>query len=359
VTKRDLLLFAFCPLPCFVAIAGQSVKDRARVVFGVPVAELTRASSAHFIVWSETPHPIPHMVIESLEETFDAVLRFCARQGLLADSPAPAVDKLLVGFFREPARFHDYCSRSGIRGGQSNGIFDQANNVTVLYDLWGHPEMQSLSEAIERLRRQRPSGEVPSEAETRLKENRDVLEKFNRLVLRHEVAHQVLFNLGVQVRGVDNPAWFTEGLACQFEVPSNENQLPGINGDRLADLRIALALASDAQDATESQWQTALAAGKLVDLIELITDDQALDPANDHAPHRYAQAWSLVYSLLHEPQPGLPGIDGYVRLLSHRKPGETVSRERELADFTSSFGRPDESFKRGWLACILKLSLPH
>ena len=34
----------------------------------------------------------------------------------------------------------------------------------------------------------------------------------------HEAAHQISFNMGIQIRNVDYPFWFSEGLACGFEV---------------------------------------------------------------------------------------------------------------------------------------------
>ena len=63
-----------------------------------------------------------------------------------------------------------------------------------------------------------------------------IVEQHDRLVLRHEAAHQLFYRFGVHQRSAANPVWLVEGLACQFETsagpgavgPPSTNPLPAI-----------------------------------------------------------------------------------------------------------------------------------
>src|SRR5690606_38726102 len=68
-------------------------------------------------------------------------------------------------------------------------------------------------------------------------------ERINRTAIRHEIAHQVLYNAGVRAREAPNPKWRIEGMACLFEETPPDSAGSGIhaiNQLRVRDLRNAL-----------------------------------------------------------------------------------------------------------------------
>ncbi len=177
--------------------------------------------------------------------------------------------------------------------------------------------------------------------------------RFDRFVIQHEAAHQLLFNLGVHGRGADNPGWLVEGLACQFEVPQSApgGALKRVNQMRLADFREALGVPSGAREMTEEAYRKAMELGRYVPVIDLIADRELLAGGGKIA-FRYAQAWALVYYLERRFRDELTA---YVKQTSRREPGDPIGRRRNIEEFRDLFGDPDDAFDRAWIRYMLKL----
>ncbi|MFQ5624802.1 MAG: DUF1570 domain-containing protein, partial [Paracoccaceae bacterium] len=180
----------------------------------------------------------------------------------------------------------------------------------------GTPEAQAVID-----RRHRRIREI----ESRIRIYEDLITK---TVVRHEIAHQVLFNYGLQPRGASNPRWLREGLAMQFEAPA------GVNRHRMEDF-----LALDR-------------AGLRLNLRDLIADPEYLGPGAADLPGRYAAAWALVHRLVHERPRALAA---YLEISSRpAATGEPVVPE--AAKFQATFGKLDTAFERKLVTYVEALS---
>lgn len=100
-------------------------------------------------------------------------------------------------------------------------------------------------------------------------------------VTRHEVAHQLLYNIGFQRRDRSYPFWLSEGLATVFELCDKKgNAGPGfVNLSRLY------------------YYRQCKKAGGLMNLAELLRERPAEDADTDRVNESYAQAWALFHFL--------------------------------------------------------------
>ncbi|MFQ5591617.1 MAG: DUF1570 domain-containing protein [Phycisphaerae bacterium] len=321
----------------------------------------------HFTIAYNTPYNILRPLIGRLEGTFDAVWGFCERAGLVT---APPGDHLRVILFDHLAGFHEYRAGLGLDvSDTATGFYWPETNVAAFVNTLSTPEVARITDQLEktlaelrRLRKLNPIRRLVSERRRRLKRQattlrikRDaIVERFNRFVLQHEAAHQILFNLGVHGRGVDNPPWLVEGLACQFEVPQDgaTGRIKGINQMRLADLRDALGIGPHAKSCPDAAYQAALASRRLLHLSELIAKPDAFAHAGENVVFRYAQAWSMVYYLQ---RTNPTGFHSYLRMVSARRPGIQADAAEELGDFTAALGPVDRRLEDNWLRYTVKL----
>lgn len=136
----------------------------------------------------------------------------------------------------------------------------------------------------------------------------------------HEAVHQLSFNMGLQTRYADNPAWFSEGLAMYFETPDLEAQsgwrtIGKLNTSRLGQYR-------------------KLASVRPLEIRSLIaTDDRFRDPAS--AVDAYAEAWALHYYLLETQK---EKYDNYLKNLGKKQPLQWNTPDQRVADFEAAFG---------------------
>jgi hypothetical protein len=98
---------------------------------------------------------------------------------------------------------------------------------------------------------------------------------------RHEAAHQLLFNSGVQKRGKGYPFWLAEGLAIMFEsVDSTGRAGPSlVNTYRL------------------STYRRFEREGKLVPLANLLREAPRDSDPVEVVAGRYAQSWAVMHYL--------------------------------------------------------------
>jgi len=319
----------------------------------------------HYTLAYDTPYEALRPLIGRLEGTYDAIWRFCEASDLEVKPPGSRLEVLLFARYED---FSEYLAGIGLRAGSVAGAYDPRTNVSAFCHVESSPglaqitgQMEQVQKRLKRLNGQRSGSPARQRREhlqqhlSKLRLQRDALtKKFNRLVIQHEAAHQMLFNIGVHVRGADNPLWLTEGMACQFEVPQAGSTRPmrRINHLRLADFRDALGASPDVKSISEEVYEEALASRRLVPLVDLITDDELFTGQERDVVFRYAQAWALVYYLHHRNR---EEFVTYLRRLGTRKPGEHVARQREIEEFESAFGKPDEAFQRRWITYMLEL----
>lgn len=322
----------------------------------------------HFAIAYDAPAEIVTALVARLEGTYDAMWRYCEGLGLPVTAPPRRLGVLLFDRYEDFDRFR---KASGVRSTAAAGFYDHGTNLAAFGNTQHMPDMDAVNKAIERITERRNalrradhnSAAVRAESKeltqrlAGLYAQRDAIaERFNRFVIQHEAAHQTFFNIGVHVRGAQNPAWLVEGLACQFEVPqAHAAQGVGrVNHMRLADLRDALGVDMRVREMSDEQLRAAVASGRFAPLRELIGDSDSLSRAGENAVYRYAQAWGLVHYLNRTQR---EAFAKYVTALSRREAGVAVDADAEVRLFESYFGPADEAFLRDWIALMLKLRL--
>ena len=371
------------------------------------------------------------------EQVYDAVQRLCNQLGIVTHPPPDALEVL---YFRTREAYERYGRGVAFEASGTWGFFHETTNRAAFFEMTNDPAFVDLER--ERARAERMLGSLErqvarmdpvaesirlrfgdgreqvltrTQAEAELARIRRQLqslsarlgayrEMITRTVMQHELAHQVMFHIGLLPRGGAAPPWLVEGLATLFEVPfsSSAGVLDEINQARLKDLRAALMPPSvrlldrgagilpattcrqDACTTTREARvpQTAPAAasirgspdarafvaamrdGRLAPIEELLTSRTLFDARGDKAAAYYAQAWSLVYYLCRT-QPG--PFAAYLRTFSGQ-PTTTRTAHRELAplpedtqpnalaDFERFFGPVDEHFMQRWAQFVVDLS---
>jgi len=304
--------------------------------------------------------------VNRLEGTYDAVVRVGRYYGFAMDDLAEPLRVILVERHDD---FSALADRVGIDAGAAAGFYDPGSNLAIFGNIVNSPALSDLSRQIEqlgqRIKRERRQDRRGASANTqagaqerdlsRLLLQRDaIVERFNRLVLQHEAAHQVLFNVGVHGRASDNPAWLVEGLAMQFEVSqsSAHKGLHRVNQMRLADLRESAGIGLGEEKVSDDAYTSAFKEHGLVPLAELIRDDGVFEGSGEHVETVYAQAWALVFFLARTQK---DAFSAYLARVAARPPQVSVEPQQELSCFSEFFGPVDEAFQREWLEYIVRL----
>lgn len=313
-----------------------------------------------FTIAYDTPHATLASLVGILKGTHMAIWSFAEQLRLPARAPANRLHVILYDSFDD---YLAHCARAGVQGNGVAGFFSQEENLAVFCNVLNRPELAPVTARIDALTEEiaagRTGGLDASRRAALLREKRwlesqldDAVSRNNRLIIRHEAAHQVLFNLGIHVFGAQNPGWLAEGMACQFEVAQRVGPagLQKINHPRLADFREAFDMGPRAKGLPPGGLSAALDARRFVPLEELIGNADLFQHAGPHTAARYAQGWALVFYL----QRAHPdAFAAYLRLLAQRRPGVRFDANRELQDFASAFGPPDDAFQRAWLTFML------
>jgi hypothetical protein len=244
--------------------------------------------------------------------------------------------KQVIGSMRVElhADWDKYAAMAGRHGFVVNemlpGFFDQQANRCITFDYANSKLIrQKRAEIEDALRRAKedaiansPEVDRATKAEAELAAHEEMI---NQTVLRHEIAHQVLFNLGLEMGGPSRRRWLAEGLAMQFETWRPPNVY------RLDDF---------------------LEAGKRADPISvrtLLTSPACIGPGAERLQDGYATAWALVH-YLRERYP--KELSGYLRKTFATS---SPSDERgELARFEEAFGALNVEFEYRFRAHFAK-----
>jgi hypothetical protein len=309
-----------------------------------------RRLAPHFALISSAAAHSTRDLAAAVEETFRGVRRFAEELGLPVQEPA---SKMSVVLLRDWAAYESRAQQAGVSADQSTpGFFDEQSNRCLVFDY-------SQSDLVRRKRREiwtahltaavlkshfvcrwmaRPGcliqtlattgpvegvqeqGACAAEQGRRAQELDTELTRLQRLinqtVVRHEIAHQVLYNLGIQESG-DSRRWLKEGLAMQFE------NLGTINEFRRADF-----LAVD--------W-----ANHPRRLRDLVADPPMLAPGAEDLAENYAAAWAMVYYLSRQKPAALTA---YIRGRVEPRDAAAALPQSRIEVFESAFGPIDKAF---------------
>jgi len=299
----------------------------------------------HFLIVSDCNAGTVIPLADQLEATYLAVVRFCGEIRLPIHLPPQLLPVLL---FNRHSDFERYAHRVGFDDPAAPGFYHPQDNTAAFCNLRDLPEVRKISQRIDQAEAQRDSRVAP-ERITEWRSQRDaIVETFNRLVIQHEAAHQVLFNTGVLSREADNPDWLVEGLACQFEVSSPDS----VNQMRLADFRDALGAAPNTVEINDAALRSAQSDGRFLSLVDLVADDKFNTAEVNSRTSRYAQAWALVGYLRRTRG---DAFSAYLRLIGGRPPIVNADRLQRIGEFESVLGPLDWAFEQVWVVSVLKL----
>jgi hypothetical protein len=327
-----------------------------RAAAGKPGFRIHR--TRHFLICYNTDATVLRDFVARVEATRRSAYRFLELHDVPHRDPAKRLEIL---FFDEPQGFLDYAERIGAQVVGAAGFYQPASNRAAFYNASNAvrldpvnrklDELQVALDAIPRSRRTRRSAVLKQMQRLRVTRDQTV-ETINRVVVQHEVAHQVFFNAGLHHRRADNPAWLVEGLACLFETPPSAQGagIGAINQYRLIGFRTALTGTEDWKPARAEDFRPACGAGRMVPLRRLIGDGQLFTTTSAHAENRYAQAWGLVQFLQRRKRDDL---SVYLAVLARRPTDRGYSPAQEVAIFEEVFGPLDDRFEQQWLDYVL------
>jgi len=292
----------------------------------------------HFLIASDGDEGIVNPLADRLEATYQAVVRFGDDIKLPIHPPPEPLPVLL---FNRHSDFERYAGVVGFNDHSAPGFYHPRNNTAAFCNVLDLPQLRDISQRIEQ-------AEAPERIIDWRSQRDAIVETFNHLVIQHEAAHQVLFNIGVLSSDADNPDWLVEGLACQFEVPSRD----AVNQMRLADFREAIAASPGAVTAAASAASALKSDNRLLSLTDLVADDEFNVADGSKRTFRYAQAWALV-DYLHRTR--REALASYLRRISAQTSNERTDRQHRITEFQSVFGTLDQAFEQLWIESVLNL----
>jgi len=292
----------------------------------------------HFVIASDGDESVVTPLADRLEGVYQAVVRFAEDLKLPTRPPSQPLPVLL---FDRHSDFERYARAVGFADPSVPGFFHLRNNTAAFCNVRDLPQLRDILRRIEQ-------AEATGHINDWRSQHDAIVEKFNRVVIQHEAAHQVLFNIGVLSRDADNPDWLVEGLACRFEVSSPD----AVNQMRLTDFREAYAAAASADSAAASAPSAAKSDKRFLSLADLVADEESNVTDESKRIVDYAQAWALV-DFLHRTRADALAV--YLRRIIASTRNEPTKRQQRITEFQFVFGMLDETFKRRWIESVLNL----
>ncbi len=300
--------------------------------------------TAHYSIGHDTDDATLSGFVTRVEATYTAVGKFAEKMGVRTDVPE---EKLQIIFYDKFAGYEKMLGKEGIKASEDvPGMFFPERNRSFFFNFSDAETLRELKQALDEIRQagkiaKRLGGARPDFTRIKAYENRiaEYEDKVNRSIVQHEVAHQVMFNLGVHNRVFEaNPRWLVEGLAMMFETPpSGEGAgIGAVNQGRLA------------------RWRDLEKAKELPPIRDLIMNGNLLLPTAEKGEQAYAQAWGMVHYLHRTKRPQLAK---YIELVNQRKEEREYKGEEEIKLFEKVFGKLDAEFIDKWTTYMKKIPL--
>ncbi|MBK8267563.1 MAG: DUF1570 domain-containing protein [Planctomycetes bacterium] len=285
----------------------------------------------HYSIFYDTSEEDVGVFGHAIERTYRSCGKYCKALGAPIEPPNK---KMITHFFNE---FEDYAKYSqGIRGGfkpspEVLGFYTPETNYTYFYNFRNTPTFKSAREQAEK--------KLVDAGKARdaqgLREARWVINRTNSFgggvteeTLQHEVAHQVLFNVGfhnMKSFGA-NPRWFAEGMAQLFEpVTTAKGGNMGIVNKEKA-----------------SAFQNLLSSNRLYPVKEFIKDIRPF-VSGDVGGLSYPQAWGLMHYINRVKRKELRE---YVAIINKRPRSTKPRRKRKSRRSKSALAKSTVNGKR-------------
>lgn len=312
-------------------VAAQADEDTSVIELARALgAGFTVIPSAHFNVVSNVDAAGVAALIRAAETTYGRVMDFSERMGIRTQR---LTRPMTVVYFNTWPQYEAFALREKFVVQEVvPGFFDERGNRCIIFNFENSTLIRAKREELAVARAdanpKKPGTSSGKNSEVRLRRVSELerqidknLELIRAVVIQHEIAHGVLFNLGLQ-RPLDHRRrWLKEGLAMQFETTEAPNAY------RLADFR-------------DIDW------GGRPPTIRSIIEDPTLIGPGAAAPQRaYAAAWGLCYYLI---QTHPREFERYLRA------SPSAGRAGDLEDFSAFFGAI-EPLEQGWLEFMYNL----
>ena len=332
----------------------------------------------------DTPDETVDALASRLAHTYHAVYRFCEALGLSAAEPEHLLE---VIFFDRREAYDAYAESIGLPAGVTYGVYYEQSNRSAFFNMMNDPQLQQLRADIETLKAdlddlqkqlarfgnaqsrirvdlgngkvfEGPKQVIAPRVEKELESRRQELhlldarrerysDRINETVIQHETAHQVLFNVGVHVRGASNPRWLVEGLACLFESPPSARGtgIGRVNQLRLQDFRAMVGEGDARGRLTGRDLLNAIIDGRVISVEQLVSESDFFATGHRGGAEMYAMAWALTHYL--QRRHGA-AFSAYLSKLQSRRPSERVTGRDELKLFEKHFGLLGDEFVVKW-----------
>jgi hypothetical protein len=338
-----MLALGFSPAAAYPPPGERRPRPRERPADGV-TAENAAGLTEHLGPEFDT-HTTEHFLIVHAAEDADWARRtgrllerahaeFHGMLGRAGFRPRPLRNRLVWVYFENRDRFQNYASDADqLDMSWSEGYYSaRTNRVAVLPDGATDPE-EHRNEAYRAGNHTAPEDvearPAAASAENGMAWSGGTGEpEINVERTRHEAAHQLAFNLGLQKRGVMYPIWVSEGLATSFEVDGAPPSFDGLGRDNPARRRRLIEAANR---------------GRLQPLDQFITLASTRTADAPGLRDLYAQSWGLFHFLFkHRRQ----DLEQYLAALAQLEPGWR-NRGRMYREFVRAFG-PIQPLRRDW-----------
>ncbi len=323
--------------------ADEKAEEAALAALG-PLAEAFRIRrTQHFSVLYNTSEEDLAAFSLAIEKTYRSCERLAERLNVVV---VPPKSKLIIYYFSELSDYSGHSERLGLgkRSENTPGFYHPASNLSYFYDFRNSDTFKrkrAEAEAeIERIAAELKRGGLSAaqrrQLSARMQQARAVLNRTSSLgggqnesTVQHEVAHQVLWNIGFHHAGsfLANPRWFVEGVAQAFEPISTGKaaNIGLVNKERLR------------------AFQDLVKANGLIPLGDFVSSHDWFATQTKIA---YPQSWALFHYLSRTKG---EGVKKYIELINRRPANYQPTPEQELADFEKAFGKVNDQWVAAWL----------
>lgn len=296
----------------------------------------TVEQSPHVVVAHRRADAAARTIRDRAEHTYARVASFCKAMSLPMNRPHA---KLQIVWCQTWPEYQRVVQQHTDAPATTCGMYLPDVNRTILCAVNAAPEVKRIRTEMASLRRQvgaRRTAEDASVAQlekalARLEAKlSEVIDRLDRMVVQHEIAHHVLHAVGIHRPDLDQPWWLIEGLATLFEVPLDgdwRQGLPPPNVERLRD------------------WRRAKARGMLPSIDSVLSGPGTSPEIPLDQTISYAHAWAMVYYLCSR---HADRFTAYVRALLARRPGRAVDGLEGREEFIRFFGPIDKTFTSQW-----------
>jgi hypothetical protein len=291
----------------------------------------------HFAILYNTSEADLQIFSSAIERTYRSCLNYCSKAGIPIQLPK---HKLIIHYFEEFDQYDKHSQKIGTgKMSQSTpGFYVPKLNLSYFYNFRNQDSFKKArKDAEDKIAALKGKGKLTPEERRQITNSQRMANAssvqggdVNESTVQHEVAHQVLWNIGFHnpdTTGNCNPRWFAEGTAMMFEPISagGSANFGALNKERLKEF----------QDLEQKQ--------KTIPLREFLGSSQFFEgPLIGDA---YAEAWGLAHYLNRVKRKELIR---YVALINKRPKGFESTPEKELKTFEKAFGPVNDRWVNQW-----------